>query len=79
MSGDQGRAAADEARVLRRVRDDVRQLCRTSDSLMLPQYRHLLGRVEALIEIACHEHSGRPDAQGGASPDGGRASGEEGS
>lgn len=65
MTGSRGNSQVDERAVLQRLREDVQQLCRTSDSLLLPQYRHLLERVEALIEIA---------GSGPAAPDGSPAS-----
>ena len=37
--------------MLRQVRAQVRKLCATGDRMLQPQYEHLLGRVEALIEI----------------------------
>jgi hypothetical protein len=37
--------------VLSRIMQDAERLCRTDDPFMLGQYRHLRGRVAALIEM----------------------------
>jgi hypothetical protein len=37
--------------VLKRMMADADKLCRTDDAFMLGQYRHLRGRVAALIEM----------------------------
>jgi hypothetical protein len=37
--------------VLTRMMSDAERLCRTDDPFMLGQYRHLRGRVAALIEM----------------------------
>jgi hypothetical protein len=37
--------------VLTRIMKDAERLCRTDDPFMLGQYRHLRGRVAALIEM----------------------------
>ena len=37
--------------VLTRMMADADELCRTDDAFMLGQYRHLRGRVAALIEM----------------------------
>ena len=37
--------------VLTRMMSDAEQLCRSDDPFMLGQYRHLRGRVAALIEM----------------------------
>ena len=37
--------------VLTRIMQDAERLCRTDDPFMLGQYRHLRGRVAALIEM----------------------------
>jgi hypothetical protein len=37
--------------VLTRMLSDAERLCRTEDPFMLGQYRHLRGRVAALIEM----------------------------
>jgi hypothetical protein len=37
--------------VLKRIMADADKLCRTDDAFMLGQYRHLRGRVAALIEM----------------------------
>ena len=37
--------------VLTRIMSDAERLCRTDDPFMLGQYRHLRGRVAALIEM----------------------------
>lgn len=37
--------------VLMRIMSDAERLCRTDDPFMLGQYRHLRGRVAALIEM----------------------------
>ena len=37
--------------VLKRIMADTDKLCRTEDVFMLCQYRHLRGRVAALIEM----------------------------
>lgn len=41
-----------EREILLRMRADARQLCQSSDELLAPQYRHLLARVDALLEIS---------------------------
>lgn len=43
---------AEQVRILKRVREDVSRLCASADGILQPQYRHLLGRVDALIEQA---------------------------
>jgi hypothetical protein len=37
--------------ILKRMMADADKLCRTDDAFMLGQYRHLRGRVAALIEM----------------------------
>jgi hypothetical protein len=37
--------------ILKRIMADADKLCRTDDAFMLGQYRHLRGRVAALIEM----------------------------
>jgi hypothetical protein len=37
--------------ILKRIMADADKLCRTDDTFMLGQYRHLRGRVAALIEM----------------------------
>ena len=37
--------------ILKRIMADADKLCRTEDAFMLGQYRHLRGRVAALIEM----------------------------
>ena len=37
--------------ILKRIMTDADKLCRTDDAFMLGQYRHLRGRVAALIEM----------------------------
>jgi hypothetical protein len=37
--------------VLTRMLSDAEQLCRTDDPFMLGQYRHLHGRVAALVDM----------------------------
>lgn len=37
--------------VLRRMLDDARRLCRTSDPLLVGPYQHLHGRIAALVEL----------------------------
>ena len=37
--------------VLTRILAEADRLCRTEDPFMLGQYRHLRGRVEALVEM----------------------------
>lgn len=41
----------DDFVVLSRMMSDAERLCRTQDPFMLGQYRHLRGRVAALIEM----------------------------
>jgi hypothetical protein len=43
--------AESEYIVLKRIMADADKLCRTDDAFMLGQYRHLRGRVAALIEM----------------------------
>jgi hypothetical protein len=45
--------------VLTRMMSDAERLCRTDDPFMLGQYRHLRGRVAALIEMTRPPKTGR--------------------
>jgi hypothetical protein len=51
-----GQDAADPAvrehRILKRMLADCEDLCRTGDPLLAGQYRHLHGRIAALLELA---------------------------
>jgi hypothetical protein len=56
MKDAQQNKAIDEWAILQSVRSNVRQLCQSPDSLLQPQYCHLLARVEALIELIGPKH-----------------------
>jgi hypothetical protein len=43
-------SAAREYRILKRMLADCDDLCRTGDPLLAGQYRHLHGRIAALLE-----------------------------
>lgn len=45
-------AAPREYRILKRMLADCDDLCRTGDPLLAGQYRHLYGRIAALLELA---------------------------
>lgn len=44
-------ATARDHIILARMRSDAECLCRTQDPLLAGQYRHLLGRIAALLEL----------------------------
>lgn len=44
-------AAARDYHILARMLADSEDLCRSSDALLVGQYRHLRGRIVALMEL----------------------------
>jgi hypothetical protein len=42
---------ARDHRILSRMLADADELCRSDDALLVGQYRHLRGRISALIEV----------------------------
>lgn len=54
-------ANAGEHLILVRMLADAKNLCGTGDALLCGQYRHLYGRIAALVELTtpidCEEHT----------------------
>lgn len=42
---------ARDHRILSRMLADADELCRSDDALLVGQYRHLRGRISALVEV----------------------------
>ncbi|PWB61059.1 MAG: hypothetical protein C3F17_13590 [Bradyrhizobiaceae bacterium] len=54
--------AAREHRILTRMLADCDDLCRSGDMLLSAQYRHLRGRIAALVELTIPLREAEPDA-----------------
>jgi hypothetical protein len=65
VNADQADPLYEDIRTLERIREDVRRLCGSSDDMLRPQYRHLLGRVEALLVILGHSDARTDEADFG--------------